>query len=221
VQPETPKVEGKKAKAKKAAKPVEQTDAEKQAAKEAKAKEQADKKAQREKDRAEKKAKREAEAAAKPAVKRWGSNKVGRIKDALGEQPLVLEVTDAALSPEDLKSKSDATIEAIGKQSIKVKNRVALIVDYVLGKSAEQTFVHGKAFEVLNRDGKLETGDKGNFHAALLSKPYSVGAARAMGRNTINTLAVLKVIVAGEKGVFLPNPQSMVLAQVKELMKLS
>jgi hypothetical protein len=196
------------------------TEAEKVAAKAAKEAAKLAAKEKRDAERAAKKAARDAEASAKPEVKRWGSNKVGRIKETLGDQPIVLELGDALLTPDELKAKSDAFVKSVGKESIKVKNRAALMIDYIMGKAKEQTFVHGAAFKCLVTDGKLTSGDSGNLHAVLIAKPYSVGAARAMGRNTINTLVLLKVVTPGEKGTFLVNEQSMVLAKVKELMKL-
>jgi hypothetical protein len=188
------------------------------------AKEAADKKAARDKDRAEKKAKREVEAAAKPKVVHYGNDKVRRIKETLGDKLgdlLVLELADAALEGEALAQYQSDVLAMIGKLPIKVKNRAMLLLDYVAGKSSELNNVITTAFRALHADGKLVSGDEGNLHQALLKKPYSAGAARAMGRNTINLFVAMKIVTKGEKQEFAANPASMLRAKVNSQLGLS
>jgi outer membrane biosynthesis protein TonB len=228
---ETPKAPEKKAKKNKgfkkdgskpakAAKPAGKTDEQKAA--DAKAK--ADAKAQREKERAEKKAQREAEQAGKPKTVYYGGDKVRRIRETMGEklgEVLVLELGDAALEGEALASYQASVLDMIGQQSVKVKNRITLLLDFVAGKTKELNNVMTMALKCLAADGKIVSGDAGNLHQALLKKPYSAGAARAMGRNTINALVAMKVVTKGEKGEFAANPNSMIRAKVNGALGLS
>lgn len=138
---------------------------------------------------------------------------VARLGDKLGDF-MVLEVADAALEGEALKAKQDETLAILRGMSVKVKNRASLLLDYAAGKTGSLNEVITRAFKVLAADGKLETGDKGNLHLNLLAKPYSQGAASAMGRNTINLMAALKVINKTDKGVFVANPESLLLSIV-------
>ncbi|HDR8859213.1 TPA: hypothetical protein QDA74_003711 [Burkholderia territorii] len=65
---------------------------------------------------------------------------------------------------------------------------------------------------MLVADGKITTGENGNLHKNLIAKPYSVSAARSMGRNTVTLMEKLKLLVpSGEKGTFVPNPESLLL----------
>jgi len=204
-------------------------DAEKKAAKDAAAKIRADNKAakqaakdaakaDRERIRAEKKAAKEAEKAAKPPKQPRVKyeNKTDLMKARLGERLgefMVLEVSDAGLTGDELTAKQNETLALIDGMSQKVKNRANFLMTYMHGGGKLNEVVK-RAFEVLKSNGKITTGDKGNLHQNLLARPYDVSSARAMGNNTIAMLRHLKVIVAGEKGEYLPNPNSLILMKV-------
>lgn len=206
----------------------QEKEAAKKAAAEKKAKEAADKKAARDKAKAEKEAAKVAagtdeEPAAPKEKRQYFAKKEDRIKYRLGEKLgdfMVLELDDANLEGDALKAKQDETFKVIAEMSVKVKNRASLLLDFVAGKTAKLNNVIATAFKVLSADGKLTTGDNGNLHAALLKKPYSPSAARAMGRNTITLMEKLKVINKTAKGEFVANPNSLLLANVKAMLAL-
>lgn len=187
---------------------------------EAKAKKEADKaiaKAQREQQRADAKAAKAAAKAAlppkQPRVK--FENKTDLMKFRLGDKLgdfMVLETADAMLEGDALKAKQDETLATIDGMSQKVKNRANFLMTYMLNGGKLNNVVE-IAFRTLKKDGQITTGDKGNFHEALVARPYSVLAARAMGNNTISMLKTLKVLV-GEKGTYTGNPDSLILAKV-------
>jgi hypothetical protein len=170
-----------------------------------------------------------AAAAAAPAKARTARvhyvNKTDRIKARLGANLgnyLVLEIADADLEGDALKAKQDETLAVIDAMSVKVKNRASLLLDFLSGKTGKPNEILKRALDVLAADGKITTGDNGNLHKNLLAKPYSVSAARAMGRNTVTVMEKTKMIVAGaNKGEFLPNPSSLFLAMANEMTGLS
>ncbi|RQT26013.1 hypothetical protein [Burkholderia contaminans] len=143
------------------------------------------------------------------------ANKLDRIKarhgDNLGNY-LVLEVADAELEGDALKAKQDETLAIIDGMGMKVKNRASLLIDWVSGKAAKPNEILKRALDVLVADGKITTGENGNLHKNLIAKPYSVSAARSMGRNTVTLMEKLKMLVpSGEKGAFVPNQESLLL----------
>jgi hypothetical protein len=174
--------------------------------------------------RAAKKADREAAKAAKPApVPRVKyENKTDLMKSRLGDQLgeyMVLEVADAALEGAELQAKQNETLAVIDGLSQKPKNRANFLMTF-MHKGGKLNEPIQRAFQVLKRDGQITTGDKGNYHLDLVSRPYAVSAARAMGNNTITVLRALKVILLGEKGVYAPNPDSLILAKVNQQLGL-
>ena len=122
---------------------------------------------------------------------------------------MVLELNDADLKGDALKAKQDETLAVIDAMSIKVKNRASLRFDFVSGKTTKPNEIMKRALDCLAQDGKLATGDKGNLHLNLLSKPYSPAAARSMGRNTLTVLEKLRMITLSAKGEYVPNADSM------------
>jgi hypothetical protein len=150
------------------------------------------------------------------------ANKTDRIKARLGAQLgdyLVLELDDAALEGDALKAKQDETLAVIDGMAEKVKNRASLLIDWLSGKTGKPNEILKRALDVLAADGKIQTGDNGNLHKNLLSKPYSPSAARAMGRNTVTVMEKTKMIVQSGKGEFVPNPSSLFLAMANEMVK--
>lgn len=199
------------------------TDAEKKAAE--KAAKKAEREAKRAKDKAEREAKK-AEQAAKPKRVFFGKNKVGRMTATMGEDKfranMVWTLSDASLTGDDLKAKIDANIAVIQEMSDKVKNRATYLLEFSHrgGEGKPLNEVIRRAFEVLNRDGKLVTGDAGNYHAHLIAKPYDPKTARAAGNNTVSLLKQLQVVVAHptEKQTYTLNPDSLVGAKVNTLL---
>lgn len=173
------------------------------------------------------KAARAAKAAALPpkaARVFYGKNKVARLRATLGDKLgdyMVLTLDDAALEGEALKAKQDETLAVIDAMGIKVKNRATNLLEFAAGKSIRINNVIATALQVLARDGQLTTGDRGNLFTTLLAKPYAPSAARAMGNNTLNMLRQLKLTDFGLKGVYVANPESLLLAFVAEKLSLS
>jgi hypothetical protein len=148
-------------------------------------------------------------------------NKTDRIKARLGSSLgdyLVLEIADAELEGDALKAKQDETLAVIDAMSVKVKNRASLLMDWLSGKTNKPNEIFKRALDVLAADGKIQTGDNGNLHKNLLSKPYSPSAARAMGRNTVTVMEKTKMIVQTGKGEFAPNPNSLFLMMAQQAM---
>jgi hypothetical protein len=185
----------------------------------------AEEKAKRETERAAKKAERaekaalkKAEAASKPKRIYFGANKVERMKHTIGEAALndlaVLNVNDAALGDEDLKAKQAEVIGMIDGMSSKVKNRATYLLEFAAGKKASLNKVIGTVFETLAKDGTIKSGDKGNYFEALVAKGYKIGTVRAAGNNSLSLLKQLQVLTVGEKGNYVPNPDSMLLGNV-------
>jgi hypothetical protein len=172
--------------------------------------------------KAEKKAK-EPKAPKEPKVavpRKHYTNKVERISDKLGSQLgdfTVLELADAVLEGDALAAKQKETLEIIKTSGKKVQNRQTFILEFIAGKSAKLNGVIETAIAILNKDGFIATGVEGNFHQALLAKPYSVNAAKAMGNNSLLALKSLKVIVAGEKGTYIPNKNSLILMKLNAM----
>jgi chemotaxis protein histidine kinase CheA len=192
-------------------------DAIKKAAKEAADKVKADEKVAKATARAEAKAAKAAAKAAEPpkAPRVKYENKTDLMKARLGANLgdfMVLEVADAALSGDELAAKQAETLATIDGMSQKVKNRANFLMTY-MHSGGKLNEVVERAFKILKKDGQITTGDKGNLHLNLIARPYSAAAARAMGGNTVNMLKTLKVLV-GEKGVYTPNADSLILMKV-------
>lgn len=178
--------------------------------------------AQKKADREAKKAARELEKANKP-VRKYYSSKVERVTDKLGAQLgdyTVLTLSDASLTGDDLTAKQQETLDTLKAAGTKVQNRMTLLLEYVAGKSSKLNEVISRAFALLKKDGFIKTGDKGNFHIDLLAKPYSPAAARAMGNNTVAALRDFKVIQKNEEGVYVANPDSLILMKVNGMLGL-
>lgn len=153
------------------------------------------------------------------------SNKVDRIKHRLGDELgdyMVLEISDAELGEAKLAEKQSETLFILELMNVKEKNRASSLFEFMSEKKPTLNPVIDIAFRTLVADGELKTGDAGNLHVKLLAKPYSMGSARAQGRNTINMMEVLRVIIKSDtdKQTFKANPNSLILMKVKALLGL-
>lgn len=172
-----------------------------------------------------KKAEREAKKAEKPAPtpRKHYTSKVERITDKLGDKVgdyTVLTLSDAALTGDDLAAKQQETLAMVKNAGVKVQNRMTMILEFVAGKSSKLNEVIERAFKLLNSEGKLTVGEKGNFHQNLLAKPYSPAAARAMGNNTLAAMREFKVIAKNAEGEYVANPESLILMKTNQLLGL-
>lgn len=158
---------------------------------------------------------------AKPKTERkFYANKVERITDKLGNklgEYTVLELQDALLEGDALKAKQQETLDAIKTSGKKVQGRITFILEFIAGKSSKLNNVIVTAIKLLKSDGKITTGVEGNLYGALIARPYTPYAAKAMGGNTLLALKALKVIVPNEKGEYVANEQSLVLAKLNAM----
>lgn len=158
------------------------------------------------------------------AVRKHYASKSERLSDKFGDKLgdyLVLEVTDAALDADALKTKQIETMEMIKTAGVKVQGRAVFILEFIAGKTAKLNGVIESAFKTLAQDGKLTTGNEGNLHHRLLAHPYSPLAAKSMGGNTILAMKTLKVITKSENGSYIPNPNSVVRSAMNSMLGIA
>lgn len=156
----------------------------------------------------------------KPATqpRKYYSNKVERLNDRMGDKMnefAILEVDDAERDLSKLVEDFNATMKGAG---VKVQNRIGFFTEFVSGKSDRLNSVCAEAVKVLLTDGKITTGEKGNLHTRLMKK-YSTASAKAMGGNTIIAMQKLKMVV-GDKGNWMPNPDSLYLMKLKQMLSI-
>lgn len=154
----------------------------------------------------------------------FGRNKIGRLEHRLGADLgkfLILDAADVELDDAALVGKHDETKALIKGLGVKVQQRATNLIEFLSGKSQRLNPVIETALRILSKDGKIESGDKGNLHQKLLAKPYAATAARAMGNNTINMLKSLRIITESGKQCFVPNEGSALLPLVADRIALS
>lgn len=149
------------------------------------------------------------------------ADKVERLKGKLGtglSEYSVLTLADAGVSEEEIAAKMQETMEIIKAMNVKEQNWAVKFIEFMAGKKAQMSEVTATVLRVLNKDGFITTGNEGNVFKALLAKPYSAGAARAMGGNNIGMLRDLKVITQDGKGKFVANPESLLLMKASTML---
>jgi hypothetical protein len=92
------------------------------------------------------------------------------------------------------------------------------MIEFLAGKKASMSEVTSRILTLLHKDGFVTTGNDGNVFKDLVARPYSPGAARAMGGNNIGMLTDLKLIVADGKGKFVANPDSLLLIKANSML---
>jgi len=149
------------------------------------------------------------------------TDKIDRLKGKLGTgltEYSVLTLADAGVAEADLAAKMSETMEIIKQMNSKEQSWAVKFIEYMAGKKATISEVTRKVFEVLEKDGFITTGNDGNVFKTLLAKPYSAGAARAMGGNNIGMLRDLKVITQDGKGKYVANPESLLLMKARSML---
>jgi hypothetical protein len=145
------------------------------------------------------------------------------------DEMLLLEVGDIELAPDVLKKKQADLLTLLntrpgtggtGSTQKKVAEKIVMLFDW-MAKGGKLNEVIRRAFEVLASDGEIISGDKGNLHAALLAKPYSVGTCRAQAGQIFAMFQMLKIVNKVEKGRFVANPDSLILMKAKADLGLS
>ena len=146
----------------------------------------------------------------------------------LGGSPdeIVLEFSDTELSAEKLQANQQKLLELLnirpsseaavtsGSSTQKKVGEKAIMLFSWLKSGGKMNEVMLRTFKVLIRDGHISTGDKGNLHLELLTKPYSTGTARAQSGQMMKLLPMLKIATL-EHGKLVANPDSVILVKVK------
>lgn len=150
------------------------------------------------------------------------SDKTERLKDKLGDglgEYTVLTLTDAGVDEAALKAKMDETLVIIKAMNGKAQNWAVKFIEYLAGKKSSLSEVTARTLKVLERDGFISTGAEGNVFKDLIARPYSPGAARAMGGNNLAMMRALKVVLEDGKGRYIANADSLLLMKVSSMMK--
>lgn len=134
---------------------------------------------------------------------------------------LVLETKDAELDEAALKARQAELLKEFdGTSQIKVREKMVQLFGYLSGTNAKLNEVMRRAFTVLIKDGNLISGEKGNLHVDLLAKPYSVGTARAQSGQIFSLFPQLKIVNKTDRGVYVANPDSVILQVMKQRLGL-
>lgn len=149
------------------------------------------------------------------------TDKVERLKDRMGaDLPgySVLTLADAGVTEGDLSAVTEATMVIIRAMSGKAQNWAVKLVEALSGKKASMSEVTARIFKLLQKDGFITTGATGNLYLDLIAKPYSPGAARAMGGNNLAMMMALRILDADGKGRFVPNEDSLLLMKARSVL---
>lgn len=156
----------------------------------------------------------------------YNSSKSKVLLDRLGgdTSDIVLEFADAELSDEELKKKQRAFLSLLNNQPTvnsdgqtvqkKVAEKVVILFTMFKQKKAWNEVMY-RTFKLLLTDGYIQSGDKGNLHAELLAKPYSVGTARAQAGQMMQMLPLLKIAKETSKGRLEVNEDSTIVARLR------
>jgi hypothetical protein len=155
-----------------------------------------------------------------PVPRKHYTDKTERLKDKLGTslgEYSVLTLADA-VNEDELAAKMEETMVIIRGMSGKAQNWAVKLVEYLAGKKSSMSEVTLRIFKLLEKDGFVATGATGNLYLDLISKPYSPGAARAMGGNNLAALSGLKIITSVGKGRFVLNPDSLLAMKANSML---
>ncbi|HCJ8610405.1 TPA: hypothetical protein NV728_002069 [Escherichia coli] len=134
---------------------------------------------------------------------------------------LILETKDAELDEAALKARQEEMLKNFdGTSQIKVREKMVQLFGYLSDSNAKLNEVMRRAFTVLLKDGNLISGEKGNLHVDLLAKPYSVGTARAQSGQIFSLFPQLKIVNKTDRGVYVANPDSVILQMMKQRLGL-
>lgn len=149
------------------------------------------------------------------------TDKTERLKDKLGAglaEYSVLTLADAGVTDAELSVVMENTMVIIRGMSGKAQNWAVKLIENLSGKKSSMSEVTARIFKLLRQDGFVTTGNTGNMYLNLLEKPYSPGAARAMGGNNLAMMLALRIIEADGKGRFVPNHDSLLLMKANSLL---
>lgn len=149
------------------------------------------------------------------------TDKTERLKDKLGTglaEYSVLTLADAGVDEAQLLEVMEKTMGIIRAMNKKKANRAVLLIEFLAGKKAKLNEVLARVARLIERDGFVTTGNDGNVFKDLVARPYSPGAARAMGGNTVSMMADLKLITLDTKGRYVANKDSLLLMKLQSMM---
>jgi hypothetical protein len=135
---------------------------------------------------------------------------------------LTLRLSDAELNEEAMtQRRADFIARMNDSEAIadKVKEKMQMFLVW-LTKGGDLNEVLKRALTVLHSQGELTSGDKGNLHLNLLSKPYSIGTARSQANQMFMAMPELGLTVK-EKGKMVPNPDSALLPLAYSMLSLA
>ena len=167
------------------------------------------------------KTKKEPKEKKEAAPRKHYSDKTERLKDKLGADLAgysILTLADAGVTDEELGAKVEETMNIVKSMNGKSQIWAVKFVEYLAGKKSSISEVTGRILRLLNKDGFIQTGATGNLYLDLIAKPYSPGAARAMGGNNLAMLSFLKLIQADGKGRYVANPDSLLLLKANGML---
>lgn len=152
-------------------------------------------------------AKKEPKESKEPKAPRvfYGLDKVRRLTDR-GVAAVMLK-SDELLTGDDLAAAQQRTLDVVAKANQKVKNRASNILEFVTGKTNVLNNLIRVCFNLIEKDGALTTGEKGNMWATM-SVCYGAGTIRSGGNNSVAALRDLQIIVQNGKGEYVRNPES-------------
>jgi len=103
----------------------------------------------------------------------------------------------------------------------KVREKICMLLVWLQrGGAGELNEVLKRSFQVLHKEGKLTSGEKGNLQQNLLSKPYSLGTARSQANQMFMALPELGITIKN-KGEMLPNENSPLLSAINAKLGLA
>ena len=147
---------------------------------------------------------------------------VARLGDKANEM-LILEVGDIELPPEELEAKQKELLSILnmrpgtgngGSTQKKVAEKIVMLFSW-LKNGGTLNEVMKRTFTVLARDGYITSGDKGNLHAELLAKPYSLGTCRAQAGQMTSMLPMLKIVTQEARGKYVLKEDSVIFMKAK------
>lgn len=149
------------------------------------------------------------------------SDKTERLKDKLGSELAgysILTLADAGVTDAELGAKVEETMAIIKSMNGKSQIWAVKMLEWLSGRKSSISEVTGRILRLLNKDGFVQTGATGNLYLDLIAKPYSPGAARAMGGNNLAMMMFLKILVADGKGRYVANPESLLLLKANSML---
>lgn len=163
-----------------------------------------------------------AAAAAPKKERKFFSKQSDRIAHNLGDklgENMLLVLSDAALTGDDLIARNKEILETIDGTAKKVGEKAAMLFKW-LQTGGDLNEVMKRAFKLLKKDGFITSGDKGTMQLDLLKKPYSLGTARSQSNQIFVLFRLLKIANEDGKGKLVPNPESLILAKANALLGL-